>query len=1156
MSQRILTSLLLFLLIAIAASAEIPITGRVFGADAKPMTRAEVTLEPILGSYDRARLRLDGLAGAEPVVRSRPDAGGIFEIAAPEIGMWKVVVSAPGHLRMELRLVPLVAAEHLPVLKLRRTTNLEVRLADADGNPRFGRVGIFTTNVRGRLWRPSLRLATAGADGIAHLPRAAAEELRLEALAPGFPMVTADVGAGDDSVRLELPSGVAGTVRFTDHRQRPLPGALAYQGGGLVPLGMSDAEGRLSVVLAVIEPPKLRASTADLWTGAFDLDLADDDSDADAETVKDLELKPPLILRGSVLDLSNRDPVPGALVWAARGQAAVTDARGRYELAHGGDSPRVLQAAATKYQRGYSDVRSPGEGPAIALAPAVGLNGRVVDAEGHYLPGVEIEVTVLPQSGGYNASGFGGGDRWIGETSRRGTFQVSGLSAGIGYQMVFEKPGYAPARLEVPPLEAFSIRSGLDVVMDAGRVGIGRVVDEDEVPIAGAEVALVRAVSGDPMLARVRRMARTRLAPDDPGARTHSTDAEGGFEIADLGAGRYDLEVRASGYAPARVPGLRVEEGVGEIDFGTVVLVPGVSIAGRVTDPDGTAIAEAEVVARTAANPLAFSGSVEPVNKKMSDSDGRFVIGELAAGKVLSLSVSKKGYGAVTVSSIRAPTDEPLTVVLRPAGRLSGRVVDRQGSAVENASVMAMPESGLGMMHRDGRPPRARSGTDGRFVLEDVDPGPLRVTVRASTFQTKAVAGVEVVPGEEREIEVVLDAGTVVDGRVTAADGDPVVRASITFTSQDQGQFGGFGGSARTDADGRFHVDDAPSGPVFVSVSNGSRELLKQPLELKPGANTVDLVLEDGFAVSGTVFAPDGSPIGSAGLSIHKVQQPGVAMMSFGPSQTLSSADGTFTLTDVTAGRYRITASLRGYAQASTEAFEVTADVAGLVLELRRGVTLKGSVLGLELDELASLTLAAYHLEGGGMRHGQVDFASQYSIDGLTPGNWHVQAQVASSNRMQAVQIEIPEGVTEVEKDIEFGTGFTLTGIVLDGGEPLPGATVVAAGSMSGMGQAVTDSTGRFRIDHLPAGSYQVMVMSFQSLMRHTEALVLDADHEIRIELFSGRITGRLFDDADGTPVSGASVSIERIDVAGAEAALSRQLHSNVQVSSDSQGSF
>ena len=85
--------------------------------------------------------------------------------------------------------------------------------------------------------------------------------------------------------------------------------------------------------------------------------------------MQDLRLDPPVTVHGLVLDLSNRDPVSDALVWAVRGELAVTDAQGRYALELGVYKSRLVQAAAAGYQEGHSqmgDVEG-GEASTIAL---------------------------------------------------------------------------------------------------------------------------------------------------------------------------------------------------------------------------------------------------------------------------------------------------------------------------------------------------------------------------------------------------------------------------------------------------------------------------------------------------------------------------------------------------------------------------------------------------------------------------------------------------------------------------------------------------------------------------------------------------------------------------------------------------------------------
>ncbi len=1150
MFHRALTLTLLFLTLPGVVFAAIPIVGQVLGPGGEPQPKAGVRLEPIPATYERAVLRLEGRPGPEPVERTRTDAEGMFELDAPEAGMWKVVVSAPKMLAAELRLLPLVEATVLPAFKLTRAADLEVRLVDTEGQPRPGMVGAVALGVRGP-WRPHLRLATAGEDGVAHLPLGKDEKIQLEVLADGHPLVVFEL-FDETSVTIDLPAGVAGTVRITDQLKRPLAEAIAFQGSALLPLGLSDEEGRLPLVLQAEKRPAVKLSTADRWNGSFDVDFG-----KAGGKVKDLRLEPPATIRGRVLDLSNRDPVAGALVWAVRGEIAVTDEKGRYALEGGVYKSRMVQAAAAGYQVGRSQRgdEDSGEAPAIALAPAAGLSGRVVDQEGALLAGVTIELSMGDQSGRFSP----GAHRvmrsgWQGRTSERGEFRVNGLPAELAYRLTFKHPGFAPRTVDVEPLEPFESRSGLKVVLEPGRLAFGRVVDEDDVPIAGAEVGLEEPPpTGDPMAAR--RM--TRWGRDKLDAPTYLTGAEGRFEIADLAAGRYDLEVRAAGFAPARVPGVQVTDAERRADFGTVVLVPGASIEGRVTDAGGAAVADAEITLDTGRQGFMAVSPPEPTEAAKTDKRGRFVVADLLPGQPVTLIVSKQGYGSEVVTSLRPPTEEPLAIVLEAAGRIKGKVVDTRDNPIRGARVMARPDhramTPAMMMRQRGRSTWDSTGADGSFLIEDVQPGTQQVTVDADGYQQQVRTGIEVAAGGELELELVLDAGAVVEGTVTTADGEPVIQAMINVSEPLEGFSGGnlISASGQTDAEGRYRVDGAPTGPATISAHQSAGQQLSKNIEVQPGTNVVDLVLERGFEISGQVVGPDGTPVAGAELSTQQVTQPGMMHFSYGGTpQARSTGDGTFTLTGVKAGSHTVTAAREGFAPARSEPVEVAGDVTGLLLELSAGATLKGRILGLEFDELGSLSLVAYGQAG--MRQGRVDFEATYAFDSMAPGGWHVQAQVAGSGRSTTLQVEIPEGVPEVLEDIEFGAGFSLTGVVLDGGQPLAGANVTASSTAGSSGFGATGDDGRFRIESLKAGSYQVMVIAGMG-MQHMEPLELAGDHELRIEISTGTVSG-IVRGSGGEPLSGVAVALEQIDVDAS--VWSRQFGFGNRTQSDSRGYF
>lgn len=1134
---------------SIAANPEIPITGRVLGPDGEPLSKVAVRLEPIPSTHERARLRLTGQPGPDAVERDRTAADGTFDLTAPEAGMWKVVVAAPGLLTMEYRLVPLVEAAVLPDVALTRAVEVEVRVVDAAGKPRPASVGAFDVAARGEGWQSQLRLATAGEDGVARLPVRRDEHLHLEVLADGHPLVITQTVA-ESPATVEAPAGVAVMVRVTDRQKRPITGAVVYQGSALLPLGLSDEEGKVTLVLGAKAPAAVEVMTADRWSGSFTLDPT-----THRETVRDLQLDPPDRVSGRVLDLPSREPVPGALVWALRGESVVADAAGRYTLEMDTGKTRWVYAAAAGYERAYAEMSGGEEtrGPTLALAPTAQLSGKVTDGKGGLLAGVAIEVRPQLQGGRVSRSAYRMAEGLQSRTSQRGTFRLNGLPTGIGYRLRFTAEGFAPRTVAVDPLDAAENRTGLEVVLEPGRRGVGRVVDEGDMPIVGAEVALQAPPPSGDLMASMRMMSS---GVGDP-APTHATDAEGRFEIADLATGSYDLEVRATGFAPARVPGVRVAEGSGEVDFGTLVLVPGASLEGRVTDPAGGAIAGAKVT--VGPEQLRFSGlrPARPPAEAATDAEGRFVIADLMPGQPVALTVSKEGYGSAAMSGVRPPTEEPLKIEMEPAGRLVGKVLDEKREPIEGATVRTQLDFremiSRAAMQRHQNSGWARTATDGSFTIENAEPGAQQVTVEAKDYQQQIRQGIEVAPGAEIELEFVLERGAVIEGRVVTADGEPVVEAFIQASEQSDSLYGGHSISAhaRTDAEGRYRITGAPIGLATIVVHHGDTPRLRKSLEVKPGSNTVDLVLERGFEISGQVVGPDGTPIRGAAVSIQSAAT-GPIQTFFGTSQAVSADGGAFALSDVEPGKYVISASLEGYAPGRSETFEVSADVTGLLLELQRGATLKGRVLGLEFDELGSLVVAAFSQQGG-MRQGRVDFSGEYVLDSLAPGQWHVQARVTGSGRSSMMQVEVPEGVPEVEKDIEFGGGLTLTGVVLEDGQPLAGAQVFASSSEnSGLG--TTGADGRFQIDNLQPGGLHLMVI-IGAGFQHTETLELAADHDLRIEISSGVVAGTVRDAASGESLAGAAVILERLD--GDDTSFLGRRHGlGAPVESDSRGYF
>ena len=113
-SRRLVPSAVLAFLCSFPLSADIPVDGRVRDSGGVGMAGVQVELRPILSLYEQ------GLRTVEPAARTVTGADGRFEVRAPGEGMWEVEVAAEGFVPQRWRLTPLLEAESLPPVALRR----------------------------------------------------------------------------------------------------------------------------------------------------------------------------------------------------------------------------------------------------------------------------------------------------------------------------------------------------------------------------------------------------------------------------------------------------------------------------------------------------------------------------------------------------------------------------------------------------------------------------------------------------------------------------------------------------------------------------------------------------------------------------------------------------------------------------------------------------------------------------------------------------------------------------------------------------------------------------------------------------------------------------------------------------------------------------
>jgi protocatechuate 3,4-dioxygenase beta subunit len=652
----------------------------------------------------------------------------------------------------------------------------------------------------------------------------------------------------------------------------------------------------------------------------------------------------------------------------------------------------------------------------------------------------------------------------------------------------------------------------------------GRIVDRASRPVAGADLMLWTNADG----------------PEGKGSSSSrrlqaSSDARGRFRFEHVGRGSYQMSIRSRGFAPAWREGIAGKGIQGTVDIGDLPLETGAVIEGLVTDPDGTPLAGAQVRVsccdRSSLRRQLFDPEPEPL---LTGADGSFRIADLEGRRSFSLRISRSGYVPASAPGVEAPTAEPLRIELRPARSLSLRVLDPQRRPVAGARVsqVELRETGAGKASSSSWSAIGLGETDeeGRAVLSEMEPGELRLLVRAQGYRPAELAGLRIPEeGEPEPLEVLLEPGVVLEGRVLDGRGEPMARAQMRVFPPDPGSRPRPMLSALTEEDGRYRFDGLGPGEHQVEAEHwpSQRHAQGEIVLGESGTYRLDLRLPAGVAVSGQVLGETGEPLSGAWVTLTRESS------SEPDLPASSSSGGAFRFEAVPDGLYRLRAGSRDHRLATEPDLVSVAgrEIEGLVVRLERGAAITGRILGVAREDLDRLRLAARSEHGEPSAGAGLTAEGVYRLSPLIPGTWQVTATLASGLSVTGtVRVEAGE---EAVLDLEMPRGIALSGRVLVDGQPLSGAQVssfLPMGSSRKLARGPGTTTrydGSFALRGLRPGRLDLGV--FARGIFHSESLDLTADREITIEILTGGLSGHVL-SSTGEPVAGAAVSLRGED--------------------------
>ncbi|MEM7310122.1 MAG: sigma-70 family RNA polymerase sigma factor [Planctomycetota bacterium] len=213
-------------------------------------------------------------------------------------------------------------------------------------------------------------------------------------------------------------------------------------------------------------------------------------------------------------------------------------------------------------------------------------------------------------------------------------------------------------------------------------------------------------------------------------------------------------------------------------------------------------------------------------------------------------------------------------LILPPAGILAGSVNDAAGAPVAGARVFL---TGLDDERADPaelrrtRPEEYRdlhsafTGADGSFELDNVEPGFVRVWAQASGFVSTSLGPVDVVPGLNAGLELVLSTratGAVIAGVVLSPQGQPVPDAPLSYHYRNGDR--AYQTAIATDGEGRFEIavaSDVPHGLLFRDHEHRWPAVLLDDVEAGSGELVVRFAKTRPLRVR--VADPSGTPLES-----------------------------------------------------------------------------------------------------------------------------------------------------------------------------------------------------------------------------------------------------------------------------------------------------
>lgn len=543
-------------------------------------------------------------------------------------------------------------------------------------------------------------------------------------------------------------------------------------------------------------------------------------------------------------------------------------------------------------------------------------------------------------------------------------------------------------------------QSAITIVFSSGVDVDGRVVDSDGRGVGGATIWL------------------SDYGNSSEGEEVASADGQGRFHLRDVGEARH-VAARAPGFAPSLAHDVKGAKGASD-HIEIVLAEGGGALAGTVRDPRGQPVTGAEILVGEGGSSISNTDgewlTTAPPKHVWSDAAGAFAVSGAAAGK-LPIMARAAGFATwIGACEVAAGRTARITIDLVPGSVVRGIVSDSEGRGAPGVFV------GIGD-YGEFQSLQTHTGADGAFRFERVTAGRIEVRANAAALGD-ARTRLDVPLAGEVTCEMRLVCGESVAGKVVDEDGTPLVNWMVGAV--DREHTGLFHRMSRTDAEGRFRLDNWPKAACWIEVREPDRWIGTPAVvvrEFAMGAEDVAIVIARATRASayveGIVLGPDERPLERARI----LAWPEGINHGTDADADADASTGRFSIGPLRAGRYRLQFEGRGAGRLDRECELVVdqrLDLGAIQLEAAGWVRVRLT----STDSGATLEgVSCVLVDSSGRDMGWIEFDGvEARSDGVAPGEYRVRTSSQRGRADDTTVIVQSNEETRIEVAVEPAT--------------------------------------------------------------------------------------------------------------------------------------